>query len=104
MALTKREILIAYLLTLRKGCEPLYEYQKPQVKMELEYWKKKMNDVKGFETLNDLSDKDLIVRFKIKPSIVNLKYIGINLEKMQESLKTDFEHKLEIAEKQLNDI
>ena len=104
MALTKREILISYLTILRKGCKPLYEYQKPQIKMELEYWKKQMEKVNGFKTLNDLSDKDLIVKFHIRPSLINMKYIGVEIDKMQQSLKTDFEHKLEIAEKQLDNI
>lgn len=102
MILNKREILIAYLTALRKSCEPLYEYQKPKIKMELEYWKKQMEKINGFQILDDLSDKDLIIKFHIKPSLINMRYIGVEIDKIQENLKTDFEQKLEVAEQQLD--
>ena len=90
-AKSDKELLSAYVRILWFANQPLYKYQlRPMLKMITD-----IEDVIGNKNKNiipdlkELSDKDLIRKYKIEPKTISIKYANTDVDDIKESAKTD---------------
>jgi hypothetical protein len=95
------EIMGHYLEVLRYSSDPLYPFEAKSMietvkHIEKYVTKKMMND------LNDLSDKDLIEKYGLKPQTVSSRYVSVDVENIKASAfnRVEVAHAKEMIQQQ----
>ena len=99
--LETKDLIAKYLEILDYVNQPLYPFQIKQMKQILENIEKYIK--KGVrEDLEDLSDKDLIIKYDLEPKIISIRYHGMPIDDIRKSNKTEHIYKKENFMKQYN--
>lgn len=84
----KSEIITEYLQTLWYVNQSAYDFQLKQLKKILDEAEEYVTD-KMINDLENLSDKDIIIKYGLKPEKINVKYLGKKPDDIKSSAKTD---------------
>ena len=99
--MSEGEILTHYLEILRYSSKPLYAFEAKDMVETIKYIEKYVTD-EMISDLNNLSDKDLIIKYNLKPQTVSTKYISIDVENIKPTAvnRVDVSHAKEMVQKQ----
>ena len=99
--MSEAEILTHYLEILRYSSEPLYTFEAKDMVKTIKHIEKYVTD-EMIGDLNDLSDKDLIIKYNLKPKDVSTKYISVDVEDIKPTAvnRIDINHAKEMIQKQ----
>ena len=99
--MSEAEILTHYLEILRYSSEPLYTFEAKDMVKTIKHIEKYVTD-EMISDLNDLSDKDLIIKYNLKPKDVSTKYISVDVEDIKPTAvnRIDINHAKEMIQKQ----
>lgn len=95
------EIMTHYLEVLRYASDPLYPVEARDMIETInhieQYVTKKMK-----QDLNNLSDKDLIIEYNLKPQTVSTRYVSIDIENIKDSAinRIDVDHAKNMVQQQ----
>lgn len=81
-----KDLITKYIEVLRIASEPLYSFQVRSIKIYLDMVESQLSD-KIISDLRDLGDKDLIIKYDLKPKTVSHKYVSVNVDDIKPSLK-----------------
>ena len=95
------EIMTHYLEVLRYASDPLYPFEARDMIKTIEHIEKYVTE-EMMKDLNDLSDKDLIMKYNLKPQTVSTKYVSVDVEdiKLTAVNRVDVSHAKEMVQKQ----
>lgn len=85
---SESEIMTDYLEVLWYAKQALYDFQLKPMNQVLENIEKHVTD-KMFNDLKNLSDKDIIIKYELKPEKIDIKYLGKEPNDIKPSAKTD---------------
>lgn len=99
--MSEGEILTHYLEILRYSSEPLYTFEAKDMVKTIKHIEKYVTD-EMISDLNDLSDKDLIIKYNLKPDDVSIKYLSVDIEDIKPTAvnRIDVSHAKEMIQKQ----
>lgn len=99
--MSEAEILTHYLEILRYSSEPLYTFEAEDMVKTIEHIEKYVTD-EMISDLNDLSDKDLIIKYNLKPDDVSIKYLNVDIKDIKPTAvnRIDVSHAKEMIQKQ----
>ena len=99
--MSESEILTHYLETLKYSSEPLYTFEAKDMVETIKHIEKYVTD-EMISDLNELSDKDLIMKYNLKPEDVSIKYLSIKIEDIKPTAvnRIDVSHAKEMIQKQ----
>ena len=99
--MSEGEILTHYLEILRYSSKPLYAFEAKDMVETIKYIEKYVTD-EMISDLNNLSDKDLIIKYNLKPQTVSTKYISIDVENIKPTAinRVDVNHAKEMVQKE----
>ena len=99
--MSEAEILTHYLEILRYSSEPLYTFEAKDMVKTIEHIEKYVTN-EMISDLNDLSDKDLIIKYNLKPDDVSIKYLNVDIEDIKPTAvnRIDVSHAKEMIQKQ----
>ena len=99
--MSEGEILTHYLEILRYSSKPLYAFEAKDMVETIKYIEKYVTD-EMISDLNNLSDKDLIIKYNLKPQTVSTKYISIDVENIKPTAvnRIDVSHAKEMVQKE----
>lgn len=89
---TTSELITKYVEILWFANQPLYPHQLKKVKKILCEIESHI-DEDVFKDLCDMRDKDLIIKYKLKPKTISARYINTNVDDIKESRKTQLLYK-----------
>lgn len=99
--LETKDLIAKYLEILDYANQPLYPFQIKQMKQILENIEKYVKkDIR--KDLEDLSDKDLIIKYDLAPKTISIKYRGMPIEDINKTNKTEHIYKKENFMNQYN--
>ena len=95
------EIMTHYLEVLRYASDPLYPIEARDMIKTIEHIEKYVTE-EMMKDLNDLSDKDLIVEYNLKPQTVSTRYVSVDVENIKPTAvnRIDVRHAKEMVQKQ----
>lgn len=95
------EIMTHYLEVLRYASEPLYTFEAKDMIKTIEHIEKYVTE-EMMKDLNDLSDKDLIMKYNLKPQTVSTRYVSVDIENIKPIAvnRIDISHAKEMVQKQ----
>ena len=95
------EIMTHYLEVLRYASDPLYPFEARDMIKTIEHIEKYVTE-EMMKDLNDLSDKDLIMEYNLKPQTVSTRYVSVDVENIKPTAvnRIDVEHAKEMVQKQ----
>lgn len=95
------EIMTHYLEVLRYASDPLYPFEARDMIKTIEHIEKYVTE-EMMKDLNELSDKDLIMEYNLKPQTVSTKYVSVDVEdiKLTAVNRVDVSHAKEMVQKQ----
>lgn len=82
------DLIAKYLDILWHASHPLYVYQVRDIKQILDSIEANINDDIVMD-LHYLGDKDLCLKYDLDPKIISSKYIGVSIDNIKPSLKTE---------------
>lgn len=99
--MSESEILTHYLEILRYASDPLYPFEAKDMIKTIEHIEKYVTE-EMMKDLNELSDKDLIIEYNLKPQTVSTKYVSVDVEdiKLTAVNRIDVRHAKEMVQKQ----
>ena len=99
--MSESEILTHYLEILRYSSEPLYAFEAKDMIKTIEHIEKYVTE-EMMKDLNDLSDKDLIMEYNLKPQTVSTRYVSVDVENIKPTAvnRIDVKHAKEMVQKQ----
>lgn len=95
------EIMTHYLEVLRYASNPLYSFEARDMIKTIEHIEKYVTE-EMMKDLNDLSDKDLIMKYNLKPQTVSTRYVSVDVENIKPTAvnRIDISHAKEMVQKQ----
>lgn len=99
--MSESEILTQYLEILKYSSEPLYTFEAKDMVETIKHIEKYVTD-EMISDLNELSDKDLIIKYNLKPEDVSIKYLSIEIEDIKPTAvnRIDVSHAKEMIQRQ----
>ena len=99
--MSEGEILTHYLEILGYSSEPLYTFEAKDIVKTIKHIEKYVTD-EMIDDLNNLSDKDLIIKYNLRPQSVSIKYISVDVEDIKPTAmnRIDVNHAKEMIQKQ----
>lgn len=95
------EIMTHYLEVLRYASDPLYPFEARDMIKTIEHIEKYVTK-EMMKDLDDLSDKDLIMEYNLKPQTVSTRYVSVDVENIKPTAvnRIDISHAKEMVQKQ----
>ena len=99
--MSESEILTHYLEILRYASDPLYPFEAKDMIKTIEHIEKYVTE-EMMKDLNELSDKDLIIEYNLKPQTVSTRYVSVDVENIKPTAmnRIDVKHAKEMVQKQ----
>lgn len=99
--MSESEILTHYLEILRYASDPLYPFEAKDMIKTIEHIEKYVTE-EMMKDLNELSDKDLIMEYNLKPQTVSTRYVSVDVESIKPTAmnRIDVSHAKEMVQKQ----
>lgn len=95
------EIMTHYLEVLRYASDPLYPVEARDMMETIKHIEQYVTE-KMKQDLNDLSDKDLIMEYNLKPQTVSTRYVSVDVENIKPTAlnRIDVNHAKEMVQQQ----
>lgn len=95
------EIMTHYLEVLRYASDPLYPFEARDMIKTIEHIEKYVTK-EMMKDLDDLSDRDLILEYNLKPQTVSTRYVSVDVENIKPTAvnRIDVKHAKEMIQKQ----
>ena len=95
------EIMTHYLEVLRYASDPLYPVEARDMMETIKHIEQYVTE-KMKQDLNDLSDKDLIMEYNLKPQTVSTRYVSVDVENIKPTAlnRIDVNHTKEMVQQQ----
>lgn len=99
--MSESEILTQYLEILKYSSEPLYTFEAKDMVETIKHIEKYVTD-EMINDLNELSDKDLIIKYNLKPEDVSIKYLSVEIKDIKPTAvnRIDISHAKEMIQRQ----
>lgn len=95
------EIMTHYLEVLRYASDPLYPFEARDMMETIKHIEQYVTE-RMKQDLNDLSDKDLIMKYNLKPQTVSTRYVSVDVENIKATAvnRIDVSHAKEMVQQQ----